>query len=134
MKPTKNGQIVRFHTPLPDENPMQLYVLLEAIFDVERPRGKIKALNSDSFLASIHTVFLEDLEITEVETSDLLGYYVNMLKTDQTISSGKVVNVSQPKTLLDLNIVNHLVETNVLLTIIDEKGTEQTGMLIVKTS
>ena len=42
MKPTKNGQIVRFHTPLPDENPMQLYVLLEAIFDVERPRGKIK--------------------------------------------------------------------------------------------
>jgi hypothetical protein len=74
------------------------------------------------------------LEIAEVETSDLLGYYVNMLKTDQTISNGKVMSVSQPKTLLDLNIVNHLVETNVLLTIIDEKGTEQAGILILKTS
>lgn len=31
MKPTKEGQIVKFHTSLPDENPNQLYVVLEVI-------------------------------------------------------------------------------------------------------
>ena len=29
MKPSKIGQIAKFHTPLADENPDQLYVILE---------------------------------------------------------------------------------------------------------
>jgi hypothetical protein len=37
MKPTKQGQIAKFHTPLADEDPDQLYVVLEVIEDDERP-------------------------------------------------------------------------------------------------
>jgi len=33
MRPTKQGQTVKFHTPLADENPHQLYVVLEMIKD-----------------------------------------------------------------------------------------------------
>ena len=38
MKPNKQGQIVKFHTPLEGENPEQLYVVLEVIEDDSRPR------------------------------------------------------------------------------------------------
>jgi len=46
MRPNKNGQVAKFHTPLPDENPDQLYVVLEIKEDDERPRADIKALNT----------------------------------------------------------------------------------------
>ena len=29
MRPNKTGQVAKFHTPLPGENPNQLYVVLE---------------------------------------------------------------------------------------------------------
>jgi hypothetical protein len=38
MRPNKKGQIAKFHTPLPDENPEQLYVVLELVEDDDRPR------------------------------------------------------------------------------------------------
>jgi len=46
MRPNKIGQVAKFHTPLPDKNPNQLYVVLEIIEDDERPRADIKALNT----------------------------------------------------------------------------------------
>jgi hypothetical protein len=39
MRSNKIGQVAKFHTPLPDENPNQLYVVLEIIEDDERPRA-----------------------------------------------------------------------------------------------
>jgi hypothetical protein len=45
METIKEGKIVKFHTPLADENPNQLYVVLEVIEDNERSRAKIQALN-----------------------------------------------------------------------------------------
>lgn len=41
MKPNKIGQVAKFHTPLPDENPKQLYVVLEIKEDNERSRADI---------------------------------------------------------------------------------------------
>ena len=71
MKPNKPGQVVKFHTPLPDEDPDQLYVVLEIKEDVEKPRADIKALNTDLSFPPIYTVLLEDLKVVEVDTSDL---------------------------------------------------------------
>jgi hypothetical protein len=125
MRPNKIGQVAKFHTPLPDENPNQLYVVLEIIENDERPRADIKALNTGLSLPPINTVSLNDLEVVEVDTADLVGHNVTINKADYSQATGKVIKVSERKILLDLTKGVKGVETNVWLTIEDEKGKEQ---------
>ena len=132
MRPNKIGQIAKFHTPLPDEDPDQLYVVLEVIEDVDRPRADIRALKTGISFVPINTVLLNDLEIVEVETADLIGHKVIINTEDNTQKAGKVVKVNDQKIMLDLNKTDKGVETNVWLTIEDETGTEHTGTLFVK--
>ena len=131
MRPNKLGQVAKFHTPLPDENPDQLYVVLEIKEDVERPRADIKALNTGLSFPPINTVLLEDLEVVEVDTSDLVGHQVTINKADYSQATGKVVKVNEQKIMLDLTKGVKGVETNVWLTIQDENGKEHTGTLFV---
>jgi len=131
MKPDKPGQIAKFHTPLPDENPDQLYVVLEIKDDTERPRADIKALNTGLSFPPVNTVLLNDLEVAEVDTTDLLGHEVTISKTDFSQAIGTVVKVSEQKIMLDIGKGVNGVETNVWLTIADENGNEQTGTLFV---
>ena len=131
MIPNKPGQVAKFHTPLPDENPNQLYVVLEIKEDIERPRADIKALNTELTFPLINTVLLDDLEVVEVDTSDLVGHEVTINKADYSQATGKVVKVSEQKIMLDLTKGVKGVETNVWLTIQDENGTEHTGTLFV---
>ena len=131
MRPNKNGQVAKFHTPLPDENPDQLYVVLEIKEDDERPRADIKALNTGLSFPPINTVLLDDLEVVEVDTADLLGHQVTINKADYSQATGKVVKVSEQKIMLDLTKGVKGVETNVWLTIVDESGKEHTGTLFV---
>jgi len=131
MRPNKIGQVAKFHTPLPDENPNQLYVVLEIIEDVEKPRAEIKALNTGLSLPPINTVLLNDLEVVEVDTADLMGHFVTITKGDYSQASGTVVKVDKQKIMLDLTKGAKGVETNVWLTIQDEKGKEHTGTLFV---
>jgi len=65
MKPSKPNQIVRFHSPLQDEDPNQLYLIVEIFFDVEKPRALIKAHNTGLTYPPTTTVLVEDLEICE---------------------------------------------------------------------
>ncbi len=131
MRPNKIGQVAKFHSPLPEENPNQLYVVLEIIEDDERPRADIKALNTGLSFPPINTVSLNDLEVVEVDTADLVGRIVTINKADYSQATGKVVKVSQQKILLDLTKGVKGVETNVWLTIQDENGKEHTGTLFV---
>ena len=131
MKPNKIGQVAKFHTPLPDENPNQLYVVLEIIEDDERPRADIKALNTGLSFPPINTVKLDNLEVVEVDTADLVGHNVTINKADYSQATGKVVKVSEQKIMLDLIKGVKGVETNVYLTIEDENGKEHTGTLFV---
>lgn len=131
MKPNKPGQVARFHTPLPDEDPDQLYVVLEIKEDVEKPRADIKALNTGLSFPPINTVLLDDLKVVEVDTSDLIGYEVTIQKADYSEATGKVVRVSEQKISLDLSKGVKGVETNVWLTIQDKNGKEHTGTLFV---
>jgi hypothetical protein len=132
MKPTKIGQVVKYHTPFPDEDPNQQYVVLEIKDDVERPRVDIKALNTGLSFSPIHTVPLRDLIVVEVKTTDLIGSKVTINKADRSQAIGKVVKVREEKIYLDLTKGAHGVETNVCLTIADDNGEEQTGTLFVK--
>lgn len=131
MRPNKPGQVAKFHTPLPDENPDQLYVVLEIKEDAERPRADIKALNTGLSFPPINTVLLDDLEVVEVETADLMGHEVTINKADYSQATGKVVKVSEQKIMLDLTKGIKGVETNVWLTIEDKDGKEHTGTLFV---
>ena len=131
MRPNKIGQVARFHTPLPDENPDQLYVVLEIKEGDERPRADIKALNTGLSFPPINTVLLDDLEVVEVDTAELVGHQVTINKADYSQATGKVVKVSEQKIMLDLTKGVKGVETNVLLTIEDESGKEHTGTLFV---
>jgi transcription antitermination factor NusG len=131
MRPNKKGQIAKFHTPLPDENPEQLYVVLEVIEDDDRPRAQIQALNTGLSFVPINTVSLNDLEVVEVSTQDLIGHQVTINKSDFSQVKGKVIKVDEQKIMLDLTKGVTGVETNVWLTIIDENGKEQMGTLYV---
>lgn len=131
MQPTKIGQIVKFHTPFPDEEPNQLYVIFEIHFDVEKPRALIKELNGGKPFASSTVVNVEDLEVSKVPTSDLLGYKVTIEKPDYAQITGKVTKVTEQNIELDLTKSVKGVETNVWLTIQDEMGTAQTGTLLL---
>ena len=131
MKPTKQGQIVKFHTPLADENPNQLYVVLEVIEDNERPRADIQALNTGLSFPPINKVRLGDLEVVEVNTNDLIGHKVTINKSDHSQVEGRVIYVSEQKKEVNLtNGINGL-ETNVWLTVVDNDGVEQLGTLFV---
>lgn len=131
MKPNKPKQVVKFHTTLPDKNSNQLYVVLEIKEDVEKQIAEIKPLNTGLSSPLISTVLLDDLEVVEVDTIDIIGYQVTINKSDYSQAVGKVVKVSEQKIILDLSKEVKGVETNVWLTIQDENGKEHTGTLFI---
>lgn len=131
MLPTKEGQIVKFHTPLEDEDPNQIYVVLELKEDGERSRADIQSLGTQWAFPSITTVLLPDLEVVEVGTSDLLGYHVTINKADRSQVEGQVIRISDQKIDLDLTRGITGVETNVRLTVLDKDGIEHHGTLYV---
>jgi len=132
MRPNKPGQVTKFHTPLPDEDPDQLYVVIEIKEDVERPNAYIRALNTGLSFPLISEVLLDDLEVVDVPTDDLIGHEVTIIKSDNSQVVGKVVKVTEQKITPDLKIEANGVATNVWLTIQDENGKEHTGTLFVK--
>lgn len=68
MIPNKYGQIVRFHTPLADEGPEQIYVVLALKENGERSKAYIQALGTGLAFPPINTVLLSDLRVVEVGT------------------------------------------------------------------
>lgn len=132
MKPTRAGQIVRFRTLYKDEDPNQLYVVLEAKEDGERSRADIQALNTGLPYPPVNKVRLDDLEIVEVSTDDLIGNTVIIDKSDYSQVEGIVVKVSEKKIMLDLTKGVQGVKTNVWITVLDKNRVEHTGTLFVK--
>ena len=132
MQPTTVGQVVKYKDLFPGEDPNQKYIILEIHFDVEKPRALIKELNGNKIFASTCSRLVEELEVVEVDTTDLLGYETTIDKTDNTQAKGKVVKVNEQKVMLDLAKRAKGVETNVWITIQDEHGKEHTGTLFVE--
>lgn len=131
MEAVKEGKIVKFHSPLSNENPDQLYVVLEVIEDDKRSRAKIQALNTGLPFPPVSTVKLDDLETVKVDANDLIGHKVTIIKSDDSKVEGRVNKVSEQKIDLDLSVAVKGVGTNVMLTVVDNNGTEHLGMLFV---
>jgi hypothetical protein len=134
MKPTKKGQVVKFHTPLADENPDQLYVVLEINQDENNERSGralIKPLKIGLAFPPINTVKLDDLIVVKLPTNELIGHTVTIMKNDHTQIIGKVISVKESEILIDLINSVKGVKTNVQLTILDNNGVEHEGNLFV---
>lgn len=131
MRQPKQGQIVKFHTPLADENPNQLFVVLEVMDGDERQRADIQALNTGLSFPPINTVRLQDLEIVEVDASDLIGSRVTINKSNHNQVEGRVIKVNETKIQVNLSNTINGVETNVWLTVIDNDGIEHLGTLFI---
>lgn len=129
MRPTKIGQVVKYHTPFPDENPNQLYVMLELYEDVEVPRGYMKPLNFPFHLET--RVVLDDVEVVKVNASELIGRRLIVRKSDASKVQGVVMNVDEPYLFLDLKKGEEGAETNVLMTVKDDNGQFHDGTLFV---
>ena len=95
MRPNKPGQVAKFHTPLPDENPNQLYVVLEIKEDVERPRADIKALNTGLSFPPTNKVLFDELEVAEVGTSNLVVHLAKINKANYSQAIAKFAKVSK---------------------------------------
>ena len=63
MKLLKEGQIVKFHTPMEDEDPNQLYVVKEVKGNGEDARIDILALDTGLTFPPINTVLIGDLVV-----------------------------------------------------------------------
>jgi hypothetical protein len=69
--------------------------------------------------------------VLEVDTNDLISHKVTINKSDYSQVEGRVFKVSEQK--VEVNLCNgvHGVETNVLLTVVDNDGKEHLGTLFV---
>ncbi|WP_194976996.1 hypothetical protein [Aquiflexum lacus] len=134
MRPNKVGQVVRFHTPYPDEDPNMIYHLLD--FDERNhfptPSADIQVIFSDLSFVPINRVRLEELEVVEFDLKDLMRYKITVIKEDNTEAVGRVVKLHQEKIIPELSVIKGKgVMTNALITIKDFDGQEHTGFLFV---
>ena len=132
MTPTKQGQIVKFHTTFEDENSNQLYVVTELFLDKEIPLASIKALGTGLSFPPVSKVKVEDIIVEEVQTSDLIGSQVFLLNNENQQLQGKVISAKDEKILLDMEEKDGIVYTNVWLSIADSNGNQHSGKLLVK--
>ena len=60
------------------------------------------------------------METVKIDTNDLIGHKVAIIKPDDSKTEGKVTKVSEQKIDLDLPVAEKGVETNVCLTVVDK--------------
>lgn len=106
-------------------------MVLEVIEDKEKSRAEIQALNTALTFLPINKVRLDDLEIVQVETNDLMGHKVTINKSDYSLIEGRVIKASEEKIDLNMSHTSKGVQTNVWLTIVDNNGTEHFGTLLI---
>ena len=133
MLPNKAGQVVRFHTPFPDEDPNMIYNLLYLDEeDYPNRSAKIRPIFSKLTIPPINRVLLEDLEVVELDLKDLMMHKVTVIKEDCSEAIGRVVKLHQEKIIPQLTVKEGKgVMTNALITVKDFDGQEHTGFLFV---
>ena len=133
MLPNKAGQVVRFHTPIPDEDPNMIYNLLYLDEeDYPNRMADIRAIIPGQTFLPINKVKFEDLEVVELDLNDLMQHKVTVIKEDNTEAIGRVVKLHQEKLIPQLTVKEGKgVMTNALITVKDFDGQEHTGFLFV---
>lgn len=132
MKTFKVGQIVRFHTPFPDENPNQIYVIVEIADDGTANRATIKPLNFKFQFPPILTVKIADLSHVKVSALEMIGETVTLKKNDGNEVNGRVVSARDVDLFVEMTRNEKEVVTNCHLTIVDNAGLTHEGFYVFK--
>jgi hypothetical protein len=127
--PTKQGQIVRFHTPFADENPNQIFIVNEIFFDVEKPRAIIKTIGGTFGWSLTSSVSVEDLELVPYNNSDLIGQNANIEKGKLSFS-GKILQIINPEEPIEFEKNPNQITTNLEVVILDNNNIRHQGRLI----
>jgi len=124
----KRGHLVKFHTPYHDEDPKQLYLLLEVFEsnDIYKTRADILALGTGFSFPPISKVNLEDLEIVNWNTSELIGHHATALTKTGSNVSGKIVHILEEE-----NAKAPLQTLNIHVMLEDESGEMTVGELLL---
>ena len=130
MQPTKSGQIVRFHTPFPDENPNDRFVVTEIHHYDDETLATIQQLGAGVFGHS-GDYPVKDLEVAGIGTTDLTGTKQTVVTSDGTYKGGFVTDVSEKEVKLEMEVTKNGVVTNVIITVKNDLGEEYTGRLYV---
>ncbi|MCA0387319.1 MAG: hypothetical protein LCH52_02360 [Bacteroidetes bacterium] len=133
MKTLKAGQIVRFHTPLPDEDPTQIYVIVEISDDETSNRAAIKPLNFNFQFPPVLTVKSSHLEEVRVSATEMIGETVSLIKRDGSEVNGRVISAKDKEIFLEMSRDERKVITNCQLTIIDKSGIQHDGFYVFGT-
>ncbi|SFB40262.1 hypothetical protein [Algoriphagus aquimarinus] len=124
----KRGHLVKFHTPYPEEDPSQLYLLLEVKdhdhFDT--PWADILALGTGFSFPSINMVKLEDLEVVEWDSFELIGHYATVVTEEGLNVSGKIVHILENE-----NNTKPLQTLKIHVMLKDERGEMTAGELLL---
>jgi hypothetical protein len=127
--PTKQGQIVRFHTPFADENPNQIFIVNEIFFDVEKPRAIIKTIGGTFGWSLTSSVSVEDLELVPYNNSDLIGQNANIEKGKLSFS-GKILQIINPEEPIEFEKNPNQITTNLEAVILDNNNIRHQGKLV----
>lgn len=127
----KPGTVVRFKNPLPHEDRNMLFLIKEAHYDVEKPRGLIQEFDLKTKLASTFTILLNELEPVFFDTENLTGTVQIILTEKKEKIRGSVIEVSKKNVNLNLQKIDEGVISNVPLTIITENNQKRSGNLFV---
>jgi hypothetical protein len=79
----------------------------------------------------VKKVHLDDLEVVEVGTQDLIGHYISIDKSDYSQVEGRVSKVSEQKIEVILSTSVQGTETNVWLAVTANNVVEHLGTLFV---
>lgn len=123
------GHIVRFRNPLPHEDPKYLFLIKEAHYDVENPRGLIQDFTTKDWLKPTFVILLNELELMPFETDVLLGKEHSIILENKELLYGTVTAVSAETTELKLSHCGIGVVTNIEITISDRNQNQTTGQL-----
>jgi hypothetical protein len=129
IKPIR-GHLVRFHSPFPDEDPDQLYILLNVtdFEELDKSRADILALGTGLSFPPINTVKLEDLEAVKWNTSELIGCHATLLKKDGSKASGKITWIPDEE---NENGTIKTLEMKIQAIIKDSQGKAHKGQLLL---
>lgn len=127
----KPGTVVRFKNPLPHEDQNMLFLIKEAHYDIEEPRGLVQEFDLETKLASTFTIILNELEPVFFNTENLIGTVQIILTEGKEKIQGSIIEISKKHVNLNLQKTDEGVITNVPLTIITENNQKRSGNLFL---
>lgn len=131
MIPNKPGQIVVISPKVGLIDYAQRYVVEEIYTVSTTSMAIVRELNGSRDNSNTLKVSTDELEVVEVNTQDMIGIVARIVKDDDSVHLGRIVTIPQVNTYLDLDVKSNRVDTNVYVTIIDNKGIEHSGYLFV---